>query len=153
MWILLCLMESLNSLCLFSLYSICLSLTFSVWLLSITLSSRLLIPFLLLITYYLFHLLFFKFLYWVFHFWYVSFYLFVKDLTNVLHLFLKSSIFVIITLNSLSSPLLISISLRSLAKILSYSFIWDVFFCLLIFLPHCLSLCVRKVSYIGCSWK
>ena len=66
-------------------------------------------------------------------------------------LFLSSeSFFMIVILNSLLAILLISISLRSLAMIWSYSSIWDIFLCLLI-LPNslCLFLCVRKDNYVS----
>lgn len=56
----------------------------------------------------------------------------------------------IITLNSLSGMLLISVSLKSLAVDLSCSFTWDKFLCLLIFSKSlCLFLCVRKVNYVA----
>ena len=42
------------------------------------------------------------------------------------------SIFMVITLNSLSGILFILVSFRSLAVILSYYFIWDIFLYLLI---------------------
>ena len=55
----------------------------------------------------------------------------------------------IISLNSLSSILLISVSIRYLAVILLGSFICDKFLCLFILSTSlCLFLCVRKVSYI-----
>ena len=47
-------------------------------------------------------------------------------------------VFMIITLNYLLSILLTSISLMSLALVLSYSSIWNIFVCLFICLTHCI---------------
>ena len=54
------------------------------------------------------------------------------------------SIFMTITLNSLSGRLLISISLGSFSKVLACFFIWNIFLCLPILLNAlCLFLCLR----------
>ena len=82
---------------------------------------------------------------WFFLMFYVL-YLFVKDLTEFIHSFIKSSVFMTLTLNSLSDILLISISFRCLALTLFCSFIWDIFFCLLILSN--LSICVCQQSQL-----
>ena len=62
------------------------------------------------------------------------------------------NILMIITLNSLSGMLVISVSLRSLAITLSSSFIWGKFLCFLISSNSlCLFLCIKKVSSIPYS--
>lgn len=61
---------------------------------------------------------FFFFSYWIFHFWLVLFnifYLFVESVTEILPLFVKSSIFMTTSLNYLASIVLIFISLHSSA--------------------------------------
>ena len=59
-----------------------------------------------------------------------------------------------ITLNSLSDRLLISVLFSSFPEVLSCSFDWNIFFCLLI-LPNslCLFLCIRCISYLSQSWR
>ena len=64
--------------------------------------------------------------------------LYIEGFTEILCLFMT------ITL-SLSGMLLICVSFGSFAVLLSCSFIWDLFFCLLV--------SVRKVSYISWSWS
>ena len=66
---------------------------------------------------------------------YIS-YLLVEVLTELILLPSWTSLFMTITLNSLSGKLLIYISLSSFMRILSCSFIWKVFLCLL-FLTLC----------------
>lgn len=56
----------------------------------------------------------------------------------------------LITLNSPSGILLISISLRSLVVNFSCSFIWDIVICLILSASRCLCVCARKVSCVSC---
>ena len=60
------------------------------------------------------------------------------------------SIFIIMTLNSLLDRLLISTSFNSFSEVLSYSFIWNILFCLLI-LPNslCVFLCIPMSPNLG----
>ena len=97
-----------------------------------------------------------NFIYYVLHLWLVLSYLCVKGFTNVFHSFLKFSIFMsismIITLNSSSGILFISISIGSLAVFQSCSFIWDMFICLFI-LSDCACFSMLRKSATSLVFK
>ena len=134
-------MESLGSLSLFSLCSICLCVQLHYFPLlfppchSASWSLLFIPPF----------VFFISFIEFISH----IFYPFVKGLTDVNHNFLRSNEYLyFITLNYLSGILLISVLLRSSAVILSCSLIWDIFLCLILYFSLCLFLYARKVSYV-----
>lgn len=74
------------------------------------------------------------------------FYLYSNVLPEVFHAFLM-----IVVLNSTSGIWLISVSIRSLATILSYSFLYS--FILAFCVDFCLLLCVRQPCYVSRSWE
>ena len=125
------------------------SVTCSAWLLSITLSSRSLIdssapsilPFIPSSV--------FLICYCVLPLWLVISVLRISLMSSILCLS-PVSIFMIITLNSLSDMLPL-FHLCLLLWFLSCSLIWDIFCCPLICLTLCVFLCLRKVIYVSCS--
>ena len=67
------------------------------------------------------------------------------------------SIFISVTLNCFSGKLIWIIFAfipRFISETLSYSLLWNIFFCLLIY-PNflCLFLCVRWITYVSWSWR
>ena len=87
-------------------------------------------------------------------FFFYSFYLFAEVLTEFIHSTPEccNHLYNTITLNSLSGKFLISVSFSSFSEVLSYSFIWKVFLCLLILLYFLrLFLYIIYISYVSQS--